>query len=37
MMGDRDDPKFVGTNLIDNAVREPAKEIPAPVASEDET
>ena len=30
-MGYRDDPQFVGPNLIDDAVREPAKEIPAPV------
>ncbi len=35
MMGYRDDSKFVGRNLIDNAVGESAKEVPASVTSED--
>ena len=35
MMGNRDDSKFVGRHLIDDAVWEPAKEVPASVTSED--
>ncbi len=35
MMGYRDDSKFVGRNLINDAVRESAEEVPASVTSED--
>jgi len=35
MMGNRDNSKFVGRNLIDDTVREPAKEVPTSVTSED--
>ncbi len=35
MMGYRDDSKVVGRNLIDDAVRESAEEVPTSVTSED--
>jgi hypothetical protein len=35
MMFDRNEPNFVGRNLIENTVGEPAKNIPTPGTTED--